>query len=166
MHFVATLEFAGGQRQLVVAEGDRLVFATRRTRHARCLAAQHGLDPGHQLVRVERLAQVIVGAQLQALDTAELVALGGEHDDRDLVVLLAQALARRQAILAGQHQVEHHQVEHLTLQQAVHLLGVGHRTGTVALAGEETFQQAAKPRIVVDDENLVTFSGVWRAGHE
>jgi hypothetical protein len=76
------------------------------------LATQHGLDPRHQLVRVERLGQVVVSAQFQALDAAQLIALGGEHDDRNLVVRAAQAAAGGQAVFAGQHQVEHDQVEH------------------------------------------------------
>ena len=111
VYLVALLQFAGGEEQLVVAEGHHLVGTGRRAGHQRRLAAQHGLDPRQQFARVERLGQVVVGAQFQALDAAALVALGGEHDDRHLIVLFAQAAAGSEAVLAGKHQVEHNQLE-------------------------------------------------------
>ncbi|MCY1179660.1 hypothetical protein D9M73_200690 [compost metagenome] len=153
--------------QFVVAEGHHFVLAGRRTRHQRRLAAQHGLDPRQQFARVERLGQVVVGAQLQPLDAAALVALGGEHDDRDLVALLAQTATGGQAVLAGHHQVEHHQLEQLAGQQAVHLLGVLHRAHTVALLVEETFQQATQACVVIDHKDLFAFGqgGRIRHGH-
>jgi len=114
VYLVALLQFAGAEEQLVVAKGDHLILAGRRARHLRRLPAQHGTNPREQLARVERLGQVIVGALLEPLDATGLVALGGEHDDRNLVVRLAQAPAGRQTIFAGHHQVEYHQVEDLT----------------------------------------------------
>ncbi|RWW90478.1 hypothetical protein BHE74_00052359 [Ensete ventricosum] len=165
VHFIATLELTSCQRQFVVAKRDALIFAAWRTRHRRRLAAQYCFYARHQLVRVERLGQVVISAQLQALDTAQLIALGGEHDDWNLVVRAAQALAGGQAVFAGQHQVEHDQIEYFTPQQAVHLLGVWHRAGTVALGVEETLQQAAQPRIVINDENFFAFSSLYSAAH-
>ena len=62
-----------------------------------------------QFARIERLRQVIVGAELQADDAVHILAARGQHDDRDLA-LLAQAAQDLEAIDAGQHDVEHHQV--------------------------------------------------------
>ena len=42
------------------------------------------LHPGEQLGRVERLDQVVVGARAQRADLALHVAVGREHDDRDV----------------------------------------------------------------------------------
>ncbi|MNZ84398.1 hypothetical protein D3C78_1031530 [compost metagenome] len=165
MHFFAALELAGGQGQLVVTEGHAFVFAARGARHRSRLATQDRLDASHQLIGVERLGQVIVGAQLQALDTAQFVALGGEHDDRNLVVRATQAAAGGQAVFAGQHQVEDDQVEHFARQQAIHLLSVRYGAGAVALADEKTLQQAAEPRIVVNDKNFFAFSSLCSAAH-
>ncbi|MCY1186349.1 hypothetical protein D9M73_272130 [compost metagenome] len=95
MDFVAALELSSGQGQFIVTEGHGFVFAARSTRNRRGLTAQYCLDASHQLIGVEWFGQVIVGTQLQALDTTELVALGCEHDDRDLVVRCAQAAAGR-----------------------------------------------------------------------
>ena len=85
----------------------------RAGRLERRAAAQHGVDAGQQLARVEGLGQVVVGADLEADDAVDVLALGGEHDDRRAVVGGAQAPADRQAVLAGQHQVEHDQVDGL-----------------------------------------------------
>ena len=46
------------------------------------LAAEEHLDPCHQLSHGERLAQVVVGAELEAEHAVELLVLGGEEDDR------------------------------------------------------------------------------------
>jgi hypothetical protein len=95
----------------------------------------------------------------------EVVALGGEHDDRYLVVRRTQAAASGQAIFAGKHQVEHDQVEHFACQQAVHLFGVGHGARTVTLAGEKTFQEAAEPWVVIHDEDFLAFRVLCCAAH-
>ena len=47
-------------------------------------AAQDGFDPRDQLAAAERLREVIVGPHLQADDAVDLLALGGQHDDRDV----------------------------------------------------------------------------------
>ena len=77
---------------------------------AGCARAQHDLDARQQLARVERLGQVVVGAHLQADDAVGLVAARGQHDHRDFR-LRAQLAAQRQPVVAGQHHVEHDQVE-------------------------------------------------------
>ncbi|MCY1425182.1 hypothetical protein D9M71_409650 [compost metagenome] len=138
MNFVAALELASGQGQLIIAKGHGFVFAARCAGYRSGLAAQYRLDASHQLIGVERLGQVIIGPEFQALDAAQLVALGGEHDDRDLVVCRAQPATGRKAVFARQHQVENHQMKDFTGQQSIHLLGIGHGSRTVALADEKT----------------------------
>src|ERR671919_508088 len=44
---------------------------------------EHRPDPGHELLRAERLDHVIVGAELEAHEPVRLVAAGGEDHDRD-----------------------------------------------------------------------------------
>ena len=75
---------------------------------ARLAAAQDRLDPRHKLPRVERLGQVVVGADLEADDLVHVVAAGREHDDRD-VAFAPQRAADLHAVDLGQHQVEHDQ---------------------------------------------------------
>ena len=71
--------------------------------------AQEGLHPSHELAHAERLRQVVVGADGQADDEVGLVVAGGEHQHRDVAVLL-DAAAHLQAVEAREHQVEEHQV--------------------------------------------------------
>jgi hypothetical protein len=83
--------------------------ADRRGRHRRRRQApQHHADPGHQFARRKRLGDVIVGANLEAHDTVDLVAAGGQEDHRN-VGELAQLAADVEPILVGQADVEHHQ---------------------------------------------------------
>jgi hypothetical protein len=69
-------------------------------------AAEHGLDPDHQLSWAERLDQMIVGAQFKPEHAMVLRGLGGQHGDRH--VRASPYLSTH--LLAGQ--VREHQVEH------------------------------------------------------
>src|SRR5207248_3697158 len=73
--------FTGGEIDLQTSGGelDRVRVGGR--------AAQHRPDPGEQLARVERLREVIVGAELETDDLVRVVAAGGHHDDRRLPAL-------------------------------------------------------------------------------
>ena len=71
-----------------------------------------------------------------------------------LVAGAAQPPADRQAVLAGQHQVEHHQVEALAREQLVHRVRVRHGAHDESLLGEVAVEQVAQPHVVVDDEDL------------
>jgi hypothetical protein len=77
------------------------------------MAAQDGADARQQFARLERLGQVVVGAQLQADDPVHGVALGGEHEHRHLrrmALQRADAAAHLQAVHVGQHEVQDHEV--------------------------------------------------------
>ena len=113
------------------------------------------MDAGHQLAWIERLRQVVVRAELQPDDAIDLVAARSQHDDRRRVVGAAQLAADREPVLAGQHQVEHQQVEAFARPQLVHRGGVFREEHVEALLGEIASQQIAKSLIVVDDEDLV-----------
>jgi hypothetical protein len=65
-------------------------------RLARREPGEQALDPREQLGRVERLDEVVVGARAQAADLLLDLALGGEHDDRDVAGrLLARGSSAR-----------------------------------------------------------------------
>ena len=89
-------------------------------------AAQHGADARQQFARVERLGHVVVGAEFQADDAVGLLAHRGQHDDRH-VGLGAQPAGEVQPALAGQHQVEHHQVVVAVAKARRASLRVAHR---------------------------------------
>ena len=126
-------------------------------------AAQHGVDARHQFAGTEGFGQVVVGAHFQTDDAVDLVALGGEHDDGDLVLLATQPPADRQAILAGHHQVEHDQIVEFAGERLVHRGGAVDGLDGEALLAEVALQQLSQAQVVVDDEDLGG-SGGW-LGH-
>jgi len=67
-------------------------------------------DPGQKLARVERLRQVIVGADLEADDPVRVVAARGQHEDRHLRTHPDPA-ADFEAVDVGQHDVQDDGVE-------------------------------------------------------
>ena len=69
-------------------------------------AAQHGLDAREQLAHGEGLDDVVVGAELEADDAVDGIALGGEHENGKLA-LFANAFENLHAAHAGHHHVEH-----------------------------------------------------------
>ena len=76
-------QFAGLSR-LAAYEVDFHVteFTGARDSRLAARAAQDGLDPCHQFHETERLRHVVVGAGAQAQHLVDLLAAGGEHDDR------------------------------------------------------------------------------------
>ena len=131
---------AGAEVQLELTKGDNRFFLRRRAWQFVSLTAQYGADTGQQLARVERFWDVVVGADFQAHDTVNFFPFRRDHNDRHRVALAAQAAANGQAIFARQHQIQHHQVEGFTGQQAIHLFSVRHATNLEALLGQITFE--------------------------
>ena len=119
------------------------------------------MDAGDQFARVERLGQVVVGAHFKPDDAVDLVAFGGEHDDRLLRFAGTQAAADRQAIFAWQHQVKNDQFERIARHRLVHRFGVFGRADGEALFRQVALQEIAQALVVVDDEDLsVVHEGV------
>ena len=67
--------------------------------------AQHALHAGDELAWVERLRQIVVGADLEPDDLVDVLVAGGQHQDRDIGGL-ADAPADLDPVEVGQHQVE------------------------------------------------------------
>src|SRR3954469_21394972 len=107
------LELALGQLDRAVAAVDlvrvrvqREVGDDERGRAARRPPAQEGAQAREQLLALERLDDVVVGAGVQALDARLDGVAGGEHEDRD-VVAAAQAARHVDAVEPRQAEVEH-----------------------------------------------------------
>lgn len=132
---------------------EAVAIFRRRSRHG-VAAPQHGVDAGQQLARRERLAEVVVRADLQADDAVDLVAAGGEQDDGHIVVAGPQIAQGREAIDLGHHQIKYDQRRALALEargQAVTVMQ--HRHGK-ALLGQVFAQQVAQFDVVIDDQDL------------
>jgi hypothetical protein len=105
------------------------------------LAAQHGFDAGQQLARIERLADVVVGAGLQADDAVHRLVTRGQQDDGNVLALLAQAAAGVCAVAAGQHAVQHQQVGRVAGDAGRQVGGVRRQQGVVAVPVQVVGQQ-------------------------
>jgi hypothetical protein len=116
-------------------------------------ASQHRANASDQLARAERLRDVIVGADFEADDPVDLLAEGGEHDDRN-VRARAQRSANLEAALMGEHEIEHDEVEPPALERAPRFLPIGNSRGAESVFFQVVAQQAADFTIVVDDEDV------------
>ena len=120
---LGALELLGQARvevAVVVEAGQLVVHAEllellprRRYVVVQPLDAEHRLDARDQLALVERLADVVVGADLEALDPARGVGLDGDQHDRQKA-LVGHPLEQAAGLEPGEprHQdVEQHQVD-------------------------------------------------------
>ena len=69
-------------------------------------AAENRVESGGKLARRTGLGNVVVGAELEADDAVDGIALGGEHENGKLA-LFANAFENLHAAHAGHHHVEH-----------------------------------------------------------
>jgi hypothetical protein len=115
----------------------------------RLVAPENGAHASHQFPRVERLGQIIVGAQIQADDAVHVVGAGRQHEHRH-TALLAQLPQNLEAVHAGQHDVQDHQAETAVqgaLQPAAPFV---HAFDREAFALEKFGQQGAQFSVIVD----------------
>ena len=131
VHIDAVLVVVNGQPAGAEAAGagDLLVLA-----HGLGVTQRHA-DAGQQFGSAKRLGDVVVRAQIQAQDLVHLVALGGQHDDRDIGGRgrALQAAADLHAVDAGQHNVQ--QYHRGTLMCANHQRVFACGSGNDAVAG-------------------------------
>ena len=104
--------------------------------------------------RANGFVDVVVGAELQAVDAVLLLATRREHEDGDRR-LRAQQPQHLESADAGQHDVEHDQVEpgELFAGQLEAPLAIGGGEDAETLPREVVGQGAAQDGVVFDDED-------------
>ena len=115
--------------------------------------SQKSLHACHQLAHAEGLAQVIVGARLEADEAVHFLDPRRHHDDRQ-VAEAAHFLADLHAIAAGQHQVEHDQVGMIGLHPRHGVEAVRDALRFEARRLEVVGHQLGELRLVFDDQDL------------
>ena len=133
--------------ELDVAEGEPL-----GGRLGGAGAPKHGSHACRELARGERLRHVVVRAELEPDDPVGLLAARGQHDHGQLRAR-ADPPAELQAVRSGQHDVEHHEVGRLALDERTGVVAVVRLERRVALALEVAHDDLAHDRLVVDDED-------------
>ena len=111
---------------------------------------------GEEVVDLERLGDVVVGAVLHGLDRRGAAAEGRHHDHLELIVLALQLAQDRQPVLVRELDVHHHEVRTLLLiGHRREGLGAGRGRGRpVAVLGQQIGQELTDVLVVVDDEDL------------
>ena len=79
---------------------------------------QHGAHAGDQLLEAERLGDVVVAADGEALDLLLGGVTGGQEHDRHVMAVGPQPLHDREAVAVGEHHVEHDEIGPERLRRA------------------------------------------------
>ena len=116
-------------------------------------AAEQRLDARQQLAHVERLGQVVVGAELEADDAVDDLPARGQHQQRRLHAASAEVAADVEAVLARQRDVEDQQIE---LRPRAHFHGrvaVEGDVDVVAFALQTVAQRDHEAVLILDEED-------------
>ena len=121
-------------------------------RSARGRSAQNCADAASELADREGLRDVVVGAELEPEHLVDLVVARRQHDDRDGGAG-SEPAAHLEAVEAGQHHVEHHQVDGLLREPAQRLLAVARLDDRIALPLQRIGQELLDGLLVVDQHD-------------
>ncbi len=129
-------------------------------------AAQQRAHARDHFVRAERLGDVVVGAQLQPDDAVRLFGAGGEHDDRHggRARVAAQRAADLEAVEAGQHQVEQHEIRQRPAHRRQHL-GPGMQQVHGKPGAAQAVAEQVRDVVVVFDHEKTRGGGGRLTGH-
>ena len=119
-------------------------------------AAQQSLEPGQQLARLERLGQVVVGADLQADDAVHGFAARREHQQRQAARAgFGAQLAREvQPVAVGQHQVQQQRVVAAVAQQVAPGLERACTVHLEAVAAQVVAHHGGQAGVIVDQQQV------------
>ena len=130
--------------------------------------AQQGPDAGGELLGLERLGDVVVGARLEPGHDVVAVGPGRHHDDRH-VALAPQPPAQLEAVHAGQHDVDEHDVRRARRRASRAASSRAADIGDgIALVLEREPEGGADALVVLDDQDagghpaMMPSAGAWR----
>ncbi len=139
---------AAQQIQLQIGHAQCAAFA------AGMAAAQDDAHPGQQLGKRERLDEIVVGPQLQALDPILHLIAGGQEQHGHFQAPVTQGLQHLPAVQARQHDIQDHQVV-LAVDGHVQAIGaIGHQVRAVARLAQSLAQVGPGLGFVLDDQYL------------
>src|SRR5665811_1610086 len=115
-------------------------------------ATQPGTHAGDELLRLERLGDVVVGTRLQAEDDVDGVALGGQHDDRHPRLAPDQS-ADLGAVLAREHEVQQDEIGLTTSERLERVVAVCAEEGFETLRAQDDADHLGQRDVVVDHQD-------------
>jgi hypothetical protein len=117
-------------------------------------AAQDRLHSSDQLLRAERLGDVVVGSELEAAQDVTLVLAGGEQEDGDVLVDVADALEDDEAGELGQVDIEDHEVGLFAPDGLDRSLSVVSARDVISLTTKRVLEKLHEVAVVVDNQKL------------
>ncbi len=111
-------------------------------------AAQYGLDSEQEFLHRERLGDIIVSTDLEALEDIFLYRFRGKEYDGHLRVDRADFLRECESVLFGHHHIKHTQVVLAFQESLVAAFAIGKQIGIIAL-GLEVFAKKHTEILVV-----------------
>jgi len=168
------LELGGGQLDVlavhddpvrVAIHGDRPAHEAAAGRHRRRgEAPQDRADAKDQLLGRERLREIVVRAEGQALDAVGFFFPRREQQDAHVASFIVSPQLREhlESRVTRQHEIQHHEIGALFARRA-QCIGAGAGGGdAVAFFGEMIRDQRRNVGLVVHDENTVDRAGLGR----
>ena len=122
---------------------------------------QRPVDEVAQYLQVDGLGYEIESAQLEGLYRGFHLAVGGDHGDRQIGVLLLDGFDQFQAVAVGQTHVGQTQIEVRLAEQTTCIGQVGRGPRVDIHASERQLKQLANIRFVVDNQGLGFVHGCW-----
>src|SRR3954453_4822279 len=140
-------------RDLVRVRVEDQVGHAQRRHAARWPAPQQRAHAREQLLPLERLDKVVVGAHVEPLDARVQRVARGEHEDRRVVLVAPQLPRDLDAIHAREPEVEHDQVGEERLRVVQRLRAVARQLDVVALHAQRALEDLGELLGVLDDEH-------------
>ncbi len=135
----------------VGVEGE--VADPQRGHPARRPPPQQRAHPRQQLLPLERLDEVVVGADVQPGDARVQRVARGQHEDRRVVLVGAQLAGDVEAVHPRQAEVEHDQVGEEGVDLVQRLDPVAGELHLVALQAQRALEHLGDLLVVLDDEH-------------
>ena len=114
---------------------------------------QQGAHPRHQLIRIERFDDVIVGATIEAGDLVDGLVAGSQHENGN-GAFAADRAADLEAIGAGHHDVEDEQIDGFSADDVEGGVATIRGGDAVAIDFQHPAHHAQHAWIVIDDKHL------------
>src|SRR5690348_13015726 len=140
-------------RDLVRVGVEHEVADAQRRHAARRPAAQQRAHACQQLLALERLDEVVVSADVEALDAGLQRVARGEDQDRHLVAALAQAAGDVHAVEPGEAEVEDDQVGQEGMRLLEALDPVSCELDLIPLEAQRALEDLRDLLVVLDDED-------------
>ena len=131
----------------------RQVGHPQRRHPARRPPPQQRAHPREQLLALERLDEVVVGADVEPLHARVQRVARGQHEDRRVVLVAAQLAGDLDAVHARQAEVEDDEIRQERLRVVQRLGAVVGELDVVALHAQRALEDLGDLLIVLDDEN-------------